>query len=51
MDASNSHAEWAESLTNDELAATLEHHARLAARDATFYITAEAARRLRAEGE
>lgn len=35
-------------MSNDELAATIEHHTRLIAKDATFYILNEAAERLRA---
>lgn len=42
-----SHAVWAENLTDEELAATLEHTARLAHKDATFYAITQAAQRLR----
>lgn len=47
MDANTSPAYWAEKLTDDELAAALEHAARLAPKDATFYVIAQAAQRLR----
>lgn len=42
-----SHAVWADNLTDEELAATLEHTARLAPKDATFYALVQAAQRLR----
>lgn len=41
------HAEWAETLTDNELAAAIELNARNAPKDATFHIHTEAARRLR----
>lgn len=40
-------SDWAFGLTDSEIATTLEHHARLAPRDATYYALHEAARRLR----
>ena len=46
-DSNTSHAVWAENLTDEELAATLEHTARLAHKDATFYAITQAAKRLR----
>lgn len=46
-DSTTSHAVWAEELTDEELAATLEHTARLAHKDATFYAVVQAAQRLR----
>ena len=42
-----SHAVWADKLTDEELAATLEHTARLSPKDATFYALVQAAQRLR----
>lgn len=46
-DNNTSHAVWADELTDDELAATLEHISRLSPKDATFYAITQAAQRLR----